>query len=140
MVGPDEQLPLMEQCLTEAGFPVGRDGYRTFPNDQGEAFDVAFYTCSAQYPIEDKYLAPPTEEQLRILHDYWAGEVVPCLGELGLDIPAPPSFETFLASSGSAGQYTPSGQLYDLNISEQAVDAALKQCPENPPASLMFPE
>ena len=99
-VGEDEAGRVLAQCLTDAGFPSSEvgDGVRTdLEGEQEEAYELALYVCTAQYPPPMRYLQPLGDEQLRILYDYQSSEVVDCLVAAGFDRPTVPTLEVFIA-------------------------------------------
>lgn len=101
LVSLEDWGPTMAECLTAAGFAdvsSGEDGsleWGSVPQAQMSAFELARYTCSAQFPQDPKFLRPLTGEQLGRLYDYYAGDLTECLTELGYEVSAPPSRQEF---------------------------------------------
>lgn len=103
-VHPDESAEVTQQCLTDAGWTVqeGPDGqpFFEYPNEQTEAFNLAWYTCKAQYPVEERYLQPLPEDKLELLYVYHRDTYIPCLRQQGFNPAEQPTLETFVASEG----------------------------------------
>ncbi len=137
-VEPEELPALVTQCMAESGFVADSTGTITVPSDQTESLDLAYYTCYARYPIDEKYLQPLNAGQRRYIYRYWIDSEIPCLAGLGYSIPAPPSEQTYLDSIGTPDEYVVSSQLYDLGLSESVVGAALSKCPETPRAADVY--
>lgn len=101
LVSLEDWAPTMAECLSAAGFAdvsAGEDGsleWGSVPQAQASAFELARYTCSAQFPQDPKFLRPLTGEQLGRLYDYYTGDLTACLTELGYEVPAPPSRQEF---------------------------------------------
>lgn len=133
VVKPDEQLDLIAGCMEEEGWPATevKDGglqYQNIP-EQESAMDESFYTCFAQYPLAEKYLAvgPDYYEEL---YDYYVNEVKSCLESQGNVVSDPPSFESWLAvaEQDEGKHWNPT-----LEIPDSADFQALQEtCPQNP--------
>lgn len=135
-VSIDEQPTVFASCMRDAGYTVGEDGTYSVPKSQTSALHVALYTCTARYPLEDRYYQPYTVEQKRIIYDYFAQELVPCLREAGYTPENPPTFETFLATAGTADEYNP--YVYVPSLADQEMRELQKRCPAMPPNSRLW--
>jgi hypothetical protein len=104
VISMEEWPTVIADCLVEAGFAVtasnGGIAYDNVATAQAEPFAVAQYVCNATYPLDPKYNAAPTDDQLRALYDYRTGELTTCLEEQGYAVEAPPSFQRFAESDG----------------------------------------
>ena len=138
VVEPEELPALVAQCMNDSGFAADSSGTITVPSDQTDSLNLAYYTCYAKYPIDEKYLQPLDADQRRYIYGYWVASEIPCLAGLGYDIPAPPSEQTYLDSIGTSDEYVVSSQLYKLGLSACVVDAALAKCPEMPRATDIY--
>lgn len=139
VVGEDYS-DVQDQCIADAGFAFGPDGVIDLPNDQTAAFNLAIYTCSAQYPLDAKYLKPLTRDQYRKIYEYLKNEAIPCLAALGYSVAPLPSEDTYLETIGTPDQYTTSGELGKLGLSPGEVEVAIGSCPEAPPAAVLLAE
>ena len=106
-VSPEEWAFTLAECLTAEGFETAAHadgGIRSAatPPEQAEAQGIAIYTCSVRYPVDPQYSVPLNHEQIGFLFDYLVGELIPCLEDSGYEIPAPPSWQTFEETLGSA--------------------------------------
>lgn len=135
---PEEVSEVVQECLGAAGFPTGADGAISHPEDQQETFYLAYYTCHAQFPVKEIYLQPLTDEQRLFIRSHWIDSVIPCLAELGYELPQPPSAQAYLDSLGTAEEYTISGELVEFGIPYSAIETALRECPENPPSAAVY--
>lgn len=101
-ISAEEHIPMLESCMTEAGFPPvnpGRASLEWEPaEEQQEAFHRAYYTCSAQYPIAGEF-QPYDGEQLGAVYDHWVEETIPCLAALGYVTSGMPSREAFIGGA-----------------------------------------
>lgn len=140
VVGPEEYVDVQLQCQEDMGFTRDENGSYNAPPDQYESLGLAVYTCEAKFPMEEKYLQPLGEPELRRLHAYFVDDAVPCLASIGYSIPGPPSIETFLASANSPSAYLPSGELFALGLVQSQVEEALTDCPEVPPPIVLYGE
>lgn len=133
VVKPDEQLDLIAGCMEEEGWPATavKDGglqYQNIP-EQKSAMDESFYTCFAQYPLAEEFLAVGPEHYEE-LYEYYVNEVKPCLEDQGIAISEPPSFESWLAvaEQDEGKHWNPT-----LEIPDSADFQALQEiCPQNP--------
>jgi hypothetical protein len=131
VISMEEWSTVIADCLVRAGFAVtesyGGIAYDTVPTAQAEPFALAQYVCSATYPLDPKYNAEPTDDQLRTLYDYRVGTLTSCLEEQGYAIEAPPSFQKFVENDGG---WSPYDQLIMSGVFD--LSAMQKICPELP--------
>jgi hypothetical protein len=131
VISSEEWATVIADCLVQAGFAVtaSYDGiaYDSVATAQAEPFALAQYVCNATYPLDPKYNAAPTDDQIRALYDYRGGELTACLEEQGYAVEAPPSFQRFAENDGG---WSP----YDQLIMSGAFDLSAMQkiCPELP--------
>ena len=136
-VTPETQAAHVEECMSEYGFEPDSDGMYASPTGQVTALNTALYVCSASYPLEDKYERPYSTDQKRIIYDHFVGSLVPCLTEHGFTPPAAPSFETFLATAGTAEEYNPF-QIVLATADAATAERVATECPLLPPAEELF--
>jgi hypothetical protein len=111
-IDQSEWPPAIADCLVGQGFadvkamPDGGIESGPVPPAQAEAYAVAMYVCSAQYPMDPKYLAPMTDDRIGALYDYYVDEMVPCLEAEGYAVPPAPSRETYIDTYLTGG-WTP---------------------------------
>ncbi len=90
---------IYSRCLTSNGFPTkvnadgGAAGY--VPTGQNEAYLIASYKCSAEYPLQAKYTKPLDTKQVKLLYTYDTGKLTKCLKKHGVVAGRPPSLATF---------------------------------------------
>lgn len=145
-VSPSEELPILVDCLTEAGFPPETPADVSIPEwqipeAQVDAFNLAEYTCKAQYPLAAQYTEPLEGEQLGVVYDFWLTETIPCLADLGYEVEEPPSRDVFIAGEPwdprestyeqvmadiSAGRWVDEEQVYSV------------ECTTTPPDDLLY--
>ncbi len=138
VIEPEEALPLVYQCLSEAGFPVSANGAISVPNDQLVTLNLNYYICFAKYPVDERYLQPMTADQHRFVRTYVIESAIPCLAGLGYSIAPPPTEETYLESVGTSEQYSTSSELSKLGLSSGEIESAITRCPETPPAREVY--
>ena len=83
---PEENLPLIAECLQSEGFAVqvtGSGFESNIPDDQWEAYHLAYYTCTARYPVRLDLDRPPTEDEVEALYWHLTKQFLPCLAEEG---------------------------------------------------------
>lgn len=97
-ISPQESQEVWTACLRDAGWPEsGPDEGILIPPGQEDSFNVAYYTCHQQYPVEGRFTEPLTAEQLGVLYDWWIDHTVPCFESRGWDVGDIPTREVFLA-------------------------------------------
>lgn len=122
-------------CLTKQGFPmtVTADGGQTgfVPAGQDEAFRIAQYVCIVEYPLEQKYQNPLSDDQFKTLYDYQKTTLTKCLRSHGFDVPRPPSFETFKDTYGNSATWTAYGDVNATGDQWTEINQACPQIPAN---------
>jgi hypothetical protein len=140
-VEPTEYGEVHAACARDQGFGArgtfdGGTEYDVVPEDQGLALHEAIYRCQVAYPVHPQYHVPKTEVQIRVIFDYYVNELVPCLVAEGYQVPEAPSWETFLASYETSGQWFP----YDVvgYSTEEDWQHVNRTCPQGPPLEDLF--
>lgn len=132
----DERPAAYAACMAEQGYPQGDDGSYSAAQGQEGSLRLALYVCEASYPLVDKYEQPYTAAQKRIIYDYFASTLLPCLESKGVEVPPLPLYETFLASIGTPNEYSPHAYVGDLTPKEmRELDSA---CPFLPPSDELW--
>ena len=144
-----ESLELMDnknaECFRERGFSahaIPRGGVifnPTIPESQYEAYKIAAYECQAMYFPNPEFLTDWSEDQLRVLWDYWDEYYIPCLAAHGLtvDTSERPARETYVATfyTDAEHRWFPSN---DGALLTQIPPDVWKTCPKTPPASQFY--
>ena len=97
-ITPQEQAPIMKECLSEQGFTVqthGTSWSAEYPQGQHDAYALASYTCNAQYPLLPVYYQRMNEDTLRSLYEWETTVIVPCLEARGHQVDVP-SLERYI--------------------------------------------
>lgn len=144
-VGPDYG-ETVGPCLEEAGFDVLFDGRSGFhfpegvPESQEPALNAALYRCQAMYTVNPVYTQEWTDDQLRVLFDYWDEFYIPCLVAHGVefDVTDRPSREAWVSGfyDAEASTWWPDGPLQMLGPQRNAELSAV--CAEFPPNAAFF--
>ncbi|WP_150462992.1 hypothetical protein [Nesterenkonia ebinurensis] len=106
---------VMTECLNDQGFDleVVDNGvtYGYLPEDQQLAAQEANFLCRMKYPTDPRnaQLDPP-DEQRREQYRLAVEESYPCWIEAGFEIPEPPTYETWLANSGTDEGWIPTSE------------------------------
>lgn len=141
-ITPRESQEVYTGCLQDAGWgESGPDEGIEIPAGQQESFNLAYYVCLQQYPVEEKYTQPLTTERLGVLYDWWVQHTVPCFEQQGWDVGEIPTREAFLANP----QWLPTER-----VAEQAgadvkagriatMDEALYGVCAGPPDEVLYP-
>jgi hypothetical protein len=144
---PDEYAAVMVPCLTEQGIPARSlpDGGVTIgemPEDQWILANEAMYRCLVRFPTHPRYTEPPTEDQIRLIYEYWTGELAECLENEGYPVSQPPTFPVFLASYGASGveQWHPYPE-DDPRLQDPDEWYRLNEvCPQSLPTEVLYPD
>jgi hypothetical protein len=139
-ITPVESQKAIDDCLAERGWTRHPKGGFEYPLEQQEAYNMDAYICTASYPIRAEYLEPLDEAAWRRIFDYWITETVPCLRAEGIDVPEPPTIETFLSSQ----YWTPDGDAVRGQVERLASEGVYPNaeyvfaelCPVSPPAEV----
>lgn len=94
------------------------------------------YRCRISYPIHPRFQLPPTDQQLRVIYDYFLDELIPCLRNEGYELSPPPSFETFRAEWPNT--WDPYVELPEPKGFKK--DEVLQKCPPRPPLEAVYGE
>lgn len=138
----------MAACMTEAGFPAESDGdagvFYTpgIPASQEEASTLAMYVCEAQYPLDPALAQEWSEDQLRLVYDYWDQYFIPCMEAHGVAVSREeqPSREAYVVAFHTASRFRwwPNDALMGLPDSRR--QELERSCPPYPPAAVMYGE
>lgn len=132
---PNGWAYLVVRCMDDAGYPaVDFDREQGFVNvaRTGEGA-LAWYDCLQRLPEFDTVYADFDAAELDALYDYYATQLVPCLGAAGAPVGAMPGRADFAAGGeGQPGWWNPY-----LAIATPAsladVDLLFEKCPAYPP-------
>lgn len=96
--------PTMVDCLADRGFTataVGGSGldFPDVPRSQDTAYATALYTCTAEFTIHPYLNLPPSQAALEKMYDWYVNTSMPCLQAQGIDVPSPPTRETWVDAS-----------------------------------------
>ena len=110
-IGTDEYNRVMDECV---------GGQNVDPIDAGEmsvplAMNLAWYTCTALYPLEPSKIGVIGASQREYIYDYYVRWLVPCLESAGYPVSDAPAREVFVASGPSVNAWTPWGAI-DLPV------------------------
>ncbi len=140
VVPMSEATQAMIDCLNAAGFSTtltdDKEGWTsTYGKDQKRAYDLAAYTCLAQYPADPAQSSSRmTRDQKLIAYHYLTVTLVACLKDHGYTVTDLPSEQTFLDTWDTA-PWNPYDQL------PAGVMTALQgQCEPNTPPKLIWGE
>lgn len=133
LVSEEEWAQTNYDCLENTGLTniflneSGGVGWDNVPTDQRPIYEMARYVCTAQFPLDPKYVVPFNDSQLRYLYEYRSEDLTSCLTAEGQSISAPPSLQSFMDDGGAWTPYA------DVVVSSQEHWGALKRiCPEFP--------
>lgn len=132
MITLEEWQSTQIECLTEAGYDVGEttDGQGIkYPEPTDDAMasslNLAIYTCEMKYPVEQKYMAPLSTDQLEELYAYRTGELLECLEDEGYPVSDdPPSETVFIQSKGAWSPYE------SISIAQNDAQRVNDNCPQ----------
>ncbi|RIK14697.1 MAG: hypothetical protein DCC50_10430 [Acidobacteria bacterium] len=130
-------------CMAEQGFPSTVDQWEQegIPFEVGHEDDLARanYVCTAMYPVDEKYLRPFSLHQLRLLYDWRVEQTVPCMRADGVEVPEPPSFETFVGEYAATGyrHWSPRSAV-ELPSEIEADPGFADWCPDTPPDDVLY--
>lgn len=108
LISLEEWAEVQAACLMDLGFEVSTTGdggivSDTVPPDQAEPYAVAQYRCEARYPVDPRFVAPLTRDEVGELYDYWTGELTACLESSGQFVEPAPSRAKFVDEYLDAG-------------------------------------
>lgn len=100
-VSPERANRMWAGCVNNAGFEEVHEygDSISFGVDASEvdAAYLAFYRCTAQYPIEPTAVGYLSQRQLGNLFDYYANRLIPCLALAGYPVALDGTREQFIA-------------------------------------------
>jgi hypothetical protein len=100
---------------------------------------TAIWRCIAKYPSDPRTVSPFTQQQIRILYDYYTKELSACLGSHGILIEPAPGFDSFLEKWGHGTRpWNPWDHSTADDVTQPALDKLAVDCPRYPPDSLLF--
>lgn len=134
----EEWVGALVQCMHDAGWSnvVATEvnwGIQddTVTKEQMGAFNQSRFECEAQVGVAPNEL-PLTDDQIRIVYHHWVKQKE-CLEDLGYEISAPPSEDTFVAQAKAdkvGAGWSPFAQITPM---EGDLDEVFQQCPQMPP-------
>jgi hypothetical protein len=133
-VDPSEWGKVMTACLRGEGYDAsaavgGGIASGDIPVSQGEAYAIALYKCTVQFPFDPHYYIPLVESQVEFLYRYYVDELVPCLAKSGYEVQDPPSWTSFRDQFGAEHAWAP---YVSLHLSPTQSAAAESKCPQTP--------
>ncbi len=139
-VSDKEWMTVHIECMTQAGFPPKSQGDQgvgwEVPADQVEAFDLANFTCEAQYPRRMELMQPYTPDQLNIMYQWMVDETIPCLAREGYEVSDVPTLESFRQGySPQQGFWTP-----DSGVPGGVPIGVQEKCSHMPPPEILYGE
>ena len=134
----EEWVGALVQCMHDAGWTnvVATEvnwGIQddTVTQEQQGAFNQSRSECEAQVGVAPNELSL-TDDQIRLVYRHWVKQKA-CLEDLGYEISAPPSEDTFVAQAKAdkvGAGWSPFAQITHM---EGNLDEILQQCPQMPP-------
>lgn len=119
----------LRPCLEGSGIDLGSySALEWMPVAEGDY--VAWYTCRVKFPLLSS--APPNDEQVGYLYDYFTQFVVPCLEANGSAIDSAPSRDTFVREWPNQDWF-PEPTTSAPGTAEYASASAV--CPSTPPGA-----
>lgn len=144
-ISPEESDEVTSECMTEQGFPPDREGGTmswTTPDGQLLGLNTALYVCQAKYPVAHRYRESLSRAQLELVYDHQVEVMVPCIRELGYDVPEPPSRERFLERDGAweeLGELEPQVVQDAIRTGRwESYQDFLDACPPMPPQDVLY--
>lgn len=146
-VEPSEIVAVHAECMTEAGWAVeivdGVGESAEIAAHQEEAFDLSYYICKAQYPIDERFIRPWTDGQIEVAYEHVTTVWIPCLAQHGVEVQAPS--EAVFRQSPQSGWFDSRGFVAQAEAAEAAgqiesLDWLHDECPQWPPDAVLFPQ
>lgn len=137
-VDPDEQTQLRSKYSVEHKEQV--DDCHAITSSGVRLPAEAEYRIQVMYPIHPRYRQPYTKTQIRVLYDYYANTLVPCLQREGYDVGPLPSWEFFHANFTPVA-WNPYQRLspVETRVPIDQFKALRARCPPKPPIRELFP-
>lgn len=143
---PFDQVQTVTSCLHDAGYDAfvtaeggisvdPHAGSEGLPDGWSSQYSLAMYVCMAQYPLDEVYLAPMTQEQKDALADYFLDELPECLTEQGISFATPPSRDVFMADLDAQGPWSPYSS---ARITQAQWDEINAVCPQSAPPERLW--
>lgn len=132
-VGRDDYDAVTLDCLREQGVDARRDGYgvsTTVPKGAEMRYEVAWFACDVQYPLDPSVTQAYTDAELRYIYQYFVGPLSSCLIDRGYAVPDPPAFADFVDTWWTADSWSPYRDLAERNA--EAFEATRAACPPMP--------
>lgn len=135
----------MSECMSDSGFAVEVDNgairypMGAPPADQLTAWNLAWYSCNAQFTPDPDYSQDWTEEQIGLVYDYWDQHFIPCMEAHGVPVnrTQQPSRESYIATF-----FTPERTWWPNRYLEGLPESQREQleltCPPYPPPEVMY--
>lgn len=138
-VRTEEWTSVHSTCMTEAGFPpdMDPDGSMSWvtPPDQAGSFELARFTCRAQYPESLALQQPYDLEQLEVIYQWFEVETLPCYAEHGYPVSGLPSLQAFVDSYGpDRGMWLPRQGVEGGTVPRDVIES----CPHLPPREQLY--
>ncbi|MDO5067849.1 MAG: hypothetical protein Q4D96_11265 [Propionibacteriaceae bacterium] len=131
----------ISKCLNDAGFdvtpgPREPDLGEGIPESQLPAFDVASYTCEAQYSLDPRLEGDWSEDQIRLVYDYFEQYYIPCMKAHNQPVveDGKPSRETYVSTFFT----TEEGRWWPYPRDTAVPDNVSKACPDLPPDKALY--
>lgn len=140
-IEPGDYGRVHSDCIREQGFDAtmtfdGGVHFGEIPEEQAPAQRQAIHRCLVMYPTHPRYTVPLSEEQIRVMYDYYVGPLTECLAGGGYQVEAAPSWETFLEHHGTPMAWIPYHAV-DAQTPEEWEDIN-QLCPQNPPLEELY--
>ena len=154
--GYEEFLPVMVECLQEAGWRVrlvdgGFMGPEGVGVEQTPAFHVSRVVCDFQYPRDPRYAGILDADQNGVVYDYLTQWWIPCMHAKGFsELGNPPTREGYVAgekepipgNSAETASWEPFLHWrFSIHKGDDSpeVQEILADCPRRPPSQALWP-
>ncbi len=133
---PEDNAAVLVDCLSGHGFvaQLTESGFGSnIPDDQWDAYHLAYYTCTAQYPARLDIDRPPSEVEVEAAYWHMKNQFLPCLageGYGGISTPTREVYEASLRGESVDPVFTELTSVHDIGDSELLV--LLDKCPMLP--------
>jgi len=137
-VTPEERIEYIDVCMTESGFPQGSDGGYHSSADQFAAFEIAWYVCNGSYPLDERYVQPLSEAQIRLVYEYTRDVMIPCYNANGwpVDPSSLPSEDSWVQTWGTTDMWIPPDEPGSMD--SDTVNTFGEVCPLMPPSEELY--
>lgn len=110
-IGTDEYNQVMDDCIRMQNVDPIDAGEMSVPLEM----NLAWYTCTALFPLDPSRIGVIGASQREYLYDYYVRWLVPCLESAGYPVSDAPPRKVFLGGGPSANAWTPWGAI-DLPV------------------------